>query len=303
MENKNFKLVLWGLILLVVGTVIFFGAWSRVDYEQVTVPEEEAVRRSKTIDEAFESVSISESACDIRLEPAADGVCRVEYSDSKYVSHKVYVKNNCLVIEEKDNRRNGFVFGLDFSGESHDLVVYLPEGEYSRLSVDSASAKLSAEEGFSFYSAEINTASGDVVLGNIVSDRLSIYSASGSVELKNIEAAGEINVGTASGTVALSNIRCRSLELGGASGDIELENVICSGEMSVETASGDVSFERCDARELEFETASGSIKGSLLSGKDFRIETVSGSIDVPKDSEGGICSIETVSGDAKITID
>jgi DUF4097 and DUF4098 domain-containing protein YvlB len=50
-------------------------------------------------------------------------------------------------------------------------------------------------------------------------------------------------------------------------------------------------------------TTSGSVKGSLLTPKIFYTDTTSGSVDVPRSTEGGLCEIQTTSGSIRITIE
>ena len=50
------------------------------------------------------------------------------------------------------------------------------------------------------------------------------------------------------------------------------------------------------------ETETGHVKGTLLSDKNFQVHSETGSIDVPKGKEGGLCSISTETGDVKIEI-
>ena len=53
---------------------------------------------------------------------------------------------------------------------------------------------------------------------------------------------------------------------------------------------------------INVETEIGDVKGTLLSDKKFQVKTETGKIDVPKETEGGLCVIETEMGDVKITV-
>ena len=64
-----------------------------------------------------------------------------------------------------------------------------------------------------------------------------------------------------------------------------------------------MSFTACDAGELHVKTDTGDVTGSLLSDKIFFAESDVGSVDVPKTTTGGVCEIQTNTGNIAITID
>lgn len=84
-------------------------------------------------------------------------------------------------------------------------------------------------------------------------------------------------------------------------GNIDLHDVV-AGTLSIITDTGDVNFDGCDADTINVETEIGDVKGTLLSDKKFQVKTETGKIDVPKETEGGLCVIETEMGDVKITV-
>ena len=71
----------------------------------------------------------------------------------------------------------------------------------------------------------------------------------------------------------------------------------------IESMSGDIRMERSDAGSFHMKTTSGDISGSILSRKDFDVETASGDIRLPKsDSSAPKCEISTSSGDVEMEI-
>ena len=63
-----------------------------------------------------------------------------------------------------------------------------------------------------------------------------------------------------------------------------------------------VLLDGCDAGHVIIETSSGNVKGSLRTGKQFKVKTGSGSVSVPADAAGGQCEIRTTSGNVSITV-
>ena len=112
-----------------------------------------------------------------------------------------------------------------------------------------------------------------------------------------------LTVGTISGGLHLSRVTCGSLAMETTSGSIDLTDTAVTTPIQAKTTSGDIRFTRADAATLELKTTSGSVSGSLLTPKIFYTDTTSGSVDVPKSTEGGLCEIQTTSGSIRITIE
>ncbi|MBO4540501.1 MAG: hypothetical protein J5736_00795, partial [Bacilli bacterium] len=72
---------------------------------------------------------------------------------------------------------------------------------------------------------------------------------------------------------------------------------------SLQTSTGDVAFEDSDSPDIYIKTSTGDITGTLLTGKRFTVHVSTGKPDVPSDDPtGGICVIDTSTGDVRIRI-
>ena len=85
-------------------------------------------------------------------------------------------------------------------------------------------------------------------------------------------------------------------------GKITLRDVIAEETLSAQNISGGVALEGCDGGTIRISCTSGSVKGALLSDKIFLTDSGSGSIRVPRSTEGGTCEITTTSGSIRIDI-
>ncbi len=304
-------LVLLGVLIVVLGFVLGGTGWlfRSGKYEEKTVD----------VSGSFDSINVETDSCDVRLALATDGKCRVEGRLQESMKLTAEVVNNTLVIKCKDSRKWYQLFNLN-SLESK-MTVYLPSEEFKSLKLTSASGDAAIPENFSFGTASVATASGDVEMNANVKDKLEITSASGDLKLGRIDSRADVKLQTASGDYEVKDINCgdlvislssgdlqassvkaSSLKINGASSEINLNDVVCSGAMTIHTASGDVNFKRCDAGSVKIDTASGDVEGSFLTGKVFTTHTASGDVRVPQDGKGGNCNIDTASGDINITI-
>jgi DUF4097 and DUF4098 domain-containing protein YvlB len=123
------------------------------------------------------------------------------------------------------------------------------------------------------------------------------------VILEELTAAGTVRVKTTTGEQSLRRVICGELDLEVNTGDVTLTDSVASGHLRAETTTGDVTLTRADAATLNLKTGSGSVKGSIRTPKVFYADSTSGSIDIPKSTEGGICEIKTTSGSIHITLE
>ncbi len=319
----KYRILIIGLVLFALGAALFFSAWASSGFGNLDLSTVEYEKKSLVIDESFHSLYITQPAEDVHIEPSPDGFCRVEYVDSNRAVYRISVENGCLTINRDIFEGSNWYDNIKFSTDSADnlLIIFLPRGSYDELRVNLASADFYAGGGFDFEKGEINTASGDVDIGAVITDSLNLNTASGDMRIGGLEldgielstASGDIRLGdasvsgslgihSASGDIELTDINCGSLEAETASGTQELCNVICSDAMNLESTSGDIRLEHCDAASLLLESTSGLISGTLLSGKDFDAQSTSGSIKLPESSGSAKCRIKTTSGDIHFEI-
>ena len=318
----KYRIVIIALVIFALGAVLFFGAWASMDFGSVELSPVKCEKKSLVISDSFHSVSITVAADDVHIEPSPDSICRVEYTDCSRAVYKISVENGCLTIKQEHTKGRNGRGGMGFSvgAEDNMLIVFLPRGSYKELCANLASADFYAGAGFDFETAEINSASGDMDIGAVVTGSLSAHSASGDMrvgglELDSIEldtASGDIELGdiscgiieiqSTSGDIELRDVSCGSLEVQSASGAQQLYNVLCRAELRLESTSGDMRLERCDAASLELESTSGYISGILLSGKDFDVSSTGGSIRLPESCGSCKCRIKTVSGDIDFSV-
>ena len=87
------------------------------------------------------------------------------------------------------------------------------------------------------------------------------------------------------------------------SGNVSINQSEASEKARFQLTSGDVGFVGFDAPEIEVTTVSGCVEGSLLSGKQFFVNSLSGNVQVPQNqSQSQTCTISTTSGDVHLTV-
>lgn len=89
--------------------------------------------------------------------------------------------------------------------------------------------------------------------------------------------------------------------LAGSTADIRCA-ASAAGAMRVRSSTGDIRLERVDAASLAIAATTGDVTGALCSEKRFAVHTGTGDVSVPATASGGVCEIETSTGDVHIEL-
>lgn len=305
-------LVLLGLVLFTV--VMTANRW---DFTRLSTSQFET--NTYTVDRAFHSIAVDTDTADIRVLPSEDRSCQVVCYEWGTAVHRVEVLDSILTITQTDDREWYDYIGINIGEPT--VTVYLPEGEYTALSVRESTGDVEISRNFSFSHMEITAVTGDVYNAASSSGEVKIKTDTGDIRVEAIEVgtlelsvstgqitaasvycAGELKLQVSTGEAELTDVECGSLASAGSTGDIFLQNVIASETLSVERSTGDIRLEGCDAAELLLKTSTGDVTGTLLTEKVFTAATSVGDVEVPETLHGGKCEITTDTGDIRIGI-
>ncbi len=296
----NKKITLWLIIagvLIVIGGVIFVATMAANNWDFSKMSSSKFETNTHTVTEEFDGISINTNTSDVRFVLSEDGEAKVECYEKSSVKHSVSVRGGKLVVEAVDNSKWHewiWSFGLP------TITVYLPETEYSSLTVQTDTGDVELPHGFRFGSVELSTTTGDIdCFASADSMKIAVTTGDICVENALVET---LSLSLTTGKTELKNVACENLTIGGTTGNIELDGVIASEKILVELSTGDVRLNGCDGAELFIKTSTGNVKGSLLTEKIFFASSDTGRVDVPKATTGGTCEIRTSTGDIRITI-
>lgn len=314
MKTSKKITIIVAVSLVIVGLLISFVAIAALDYDFTRMNTINFVTNTYSVDEDFTDISVNGAECDIRILSSNDGTCKIVCRESDKVSHSITVENDTLSVERYDTRKWYEHIGV-YWGDI-EIVVYLPQSTYGKLSAKNLSGDIKIPEVFSFSSADIQstsgnvnfsaevendltvkTVSGEVYIGKTAPQKLNVQSTSGDVTVEAVKAETSIKVKAVSGDIELTDAQCQSLTTDTTSGEVEFLNVIANENVRIESVSGDIELHKCDAQTLWLKTTSGNISGALLTEKIFFTDTLSGNVNVPKTASGGKCEIKTTSGD------
>ena len=307
-------------ILIMLGVIMLTAGMSMNKWDFKGLSTRKMQKNEHKISDDFTDINIIGDTADIILAIADDDKCKVVCFEEKTASHSVAVEGGVLTIAVNDEKSWLDYIGFNFSTPS--VTVYLPEGSYGNLKIESDTGDIKLPKEIKLGSIDISLTTGDVDCGASVADTIKIKTSTGDIKLTDVSAelinlsvstgditatgidcAKDVSLSVSTGKSQLSDVKCGSLTSTGNTGDITLTGVVASGKLSIERTTGDVELVGSDAGEIWIETSTGKVSGSLLSAKIFITNTNTGDIDVPKSTSGGICEITTSTGDIKITIE
>lgn len=319
--NKHVIASVIGGILMILGVALLGGAVLLSGFDIETLGTDEWETTAYNITDDFGKISVVSDTADVSFLPSDDGKCRVECKERKNMKYSVAtIDDGTLSIELVDSRR-WYEYISFFSFGKETVTVYLPNAEYESLYVRNDTGDVEIGDAFSFGKIDIALSTGDVrcfasVKGALtvkastgyitVSDTevgsMELRASTGDIKLSGVACAGNVSVKVSTGRVSLTDVTCADLHTEGDTGDIRLDGVIASGSIRAERDTGDVYLDSCDAASLKIKTNTGHVKGTLLTDKIFYVKSDTGNIRVPTSTEGGLCEIETDTGDVKIEI-
>ena len=300
--------------------------WERLE----TVPTYESV--SKELLSPFDSIYIDQIDADIKIICTDAKFPVIQYMESEHVKYRVQTSDEGeLHVEVEDSRRWYERFGIQLGKNEPATVLYLPQGEYKKLHVDTVSGDVTVSRGgvsdpdsvsagnLKFSTVDVRTASGDILFAAELLDiaPMNLQSTSGEIDVK-YATAGNISLKTASGDISATDCNPLALFVHSTSGDVELRNVNTE-RIHVETVSGDVAGKLLHTQvtqvltnsgEVELEsvhaavsanikTTSGEVSAVSSYAKELRVESTSGDVELRFD-DGIDVETETTSGDVRL---
>lgn len=218
---------------------------------------------------------------DIRVRESADGKINIRYENNgserqrqRYVFYS-FMEGNTVYTGLRIADNAVFLFNM----RSYAIVIYLeiPEG----MGV-----------------VDIKTASGEIGIENVKSEKLFTETASGDISLSRIS-ADELKIKSASGDIRLENGNGIHASAGTLSGNIEAKNITV-GELSLKSTSGDVSAESTKADIVDYSSQSGSLDITHLSAGQCKVKCTSGNVEI-EDSSIANADVGSISGDVTIS--
>ena len=275
------------------------------------------VHFEESYDANISDFKIDVDTTDVKFEPSTDSKILIIAEQTEKEYHEISTDNNTLSIKAIDNRK-GFE---KISSADLSMTIYLPLGTYGDFNYESSTGNLDIPDGYVFnkvvtkfstgnfnfksdvlthFSSEIST--GDITLSEVNTvETVNIKTSTGKVNLDKVNCTDIVRINTSTGKVNLIDLKAKNLDVETSTGNVTLSNTIIDEKINIKTSTGDVKLTNSDAESLTIKTSTGDVDGTLLTSKIFYV-TTGGSVDVPKSTEGGLCEVESSTGNVTFKI-
>lgn len=274
------------------------------------------VTETYELDKSFNKIKVDVDTSDVEFIKVNEGYGKVICKESKEHKHTVKIEDDTLKIEF-DHK---YVIHFGFASPDYKVQVYIPTTNEYDLDAVHTTGDFRIASDFTFTNIKVKGATGDNIISSNVKNSLniscstgkisisnmnptSIYieSSTGDAYLKDINCIGNINMKSTTGKKQFDNVKAQNLTLDSSTGASRLDKVTLVSKLSISASTGDVRISQSDAAEIDIKLTTGDVRAEFLTSKIVYAKSITGRVDVPKSTTGGLCSIETSTGDIKVT--
>ena len=282
------KIILLSIIAVALVGLLIVVLNGKIKINGIDLYEKTELVYENTFSEPVENLNIVTTNNDVKIEEKETEGIEVKIYDRKDAKPTAEVKDNTLYIDNKDEVRIGFSFGIN--GNSR-IEIIVPKGTTYNLKVEGTSSDVDSlidlkEVNIDTKSGDINlkdsintiinTTSGDILVGD--TNKLEITTTSGDIKTGNVKES--IYAKATSGDFLLGDINGK-LTLNTTSGDIKINSVNLTKDSSIKVISGDVVISKTNDIYIDAHAISGDIKVNTNNRKsdyELKINTTSGDI-------------------------
>ena len=282
------RIVLLAFIAVALTILLIVLLNGKIKIKGIDLYEKTELVYENTFTESISNLDIITTNNDVKIEEKEIENIEVKIYDRKDAKPTAEVKDNTLYIENKDEVRIGFSFGIN--GNSR-IEITVPKGTTYNLKIDGTSSDVDSLINLKNVNIEtksgdvnlknsidttINTTSGDITVGN--TDKLEITTTSGDIKTGSVKES--IYAKATSGDFLLGDINGK-LTLNTTSGDIKINKVNLTNDSTVKVTSGDVVIGETNDIYIDAHVVSGDVKVNTNNRKsdyELKINTTSGDI-------------------------
>lgn len=286
-------IIIVAVVFLISGGVVFGIGMANSNNELITNAIE--------LTDDFNKIEINLDTANFKIAPTTDSTKKVEIKEKEKDLHKVSVNDNTLSIKCEDNRPWYKKF-FDFNFKRQLVILYIPEGIYGNLNVNTSTGDIELPENFEFDNLKIEVSTGDINVNSKITNEIDVKASTGNINISNNNSIGNVKIETSTGDIKLNNLVGNNLNINTSTGDVIISNALFVNKLNIETSTGDVTINSSDFNEIRIETSTGDVDATFKTNKIIYAETSTGDTDYPHLTEGGICEIETSTGNIKVRI-
>lgn len=316
------RTVLLGLILLVVGALVFavgfFGSGQNLsavngDLGPISVRVGRGFGGGKsagtpvgnTGDKEYTVfmggityIELDENDADVVVTQSGDSKIHLIYQESADDAMEISCYNGKLTMKRRS--RNGLFF-FWFTDTDRRTELQIPHNLTTEVIVGSDNGSVTVKKVVISGDAAFSSGNGDVEIQTLYADKVTLENSNGGITAKDVHCA-DAALKNSNGKIDAADFSCASLEVRSSNGRITLTNVSAETTLYAKTSNGAVTVDDVSAgKSIELRSSNGSVRGTLAGSSDnYRItsKTSNGSSNLPADWGRGsiLLTVETSNG-------
>ncbi len=307
------------------GLILLLGLFIKIKFNPVELNNEKQIIKTYDISDDYSDIYIETKDADVRFVVSENGKTSVTCINGTK-KDVVGSFNKCLKVISEKKKKAGTVFNpvFDFRKDNAaDITVSLPYKRLGDVALITENGRIEADDFFlsDTVNSSLVTKNGEIIYcmnttgncfienenGNITvrslqCDYVDVKNKSGEISLTGSDIKGALNIKNGSGEFNAENVECENLTAESDSGDLYLKNFLSRVAVTVKENSGNVKIRKSDANAFIIDSKSGDVDAEFVSPKIYTVESKSGSVNIPESLSGGMCKINTDSGDIRVRI-
>jgi DUF4097 and DUF4098 domain-containing protein YvlB len=164
--------------------------------------EENSLLDERSINEAFNSISINSSNINIEIIPSDTASTKLSFTGSSSTKYTLdsSVKGDTLNVEVKQKSQSSFFSG--FNKSNLKLKMYVPKKDYEEVYIDNSNGKIEVDD-FKINNINIESGNGGIYLNNINAVSVSLNSSNGEIIFQG-NVTGDIKGSSSNGQIKLT---------------------------------------------------------------------------------------------------
>lgn len=224
---------------------------------------------------------VVEGICaDVKVVKSSNGKLNVNYvnngSDRQKQMYEFYSYKEGNTVYAGIRKVGKAVFFFNFAANTISINIELPEY---------------------MSSVSIKTASGDIMITDVKTDRLIAEAASGDIRINQVETT-DFRIRSSSGDLELNDVSAVQLYAGTMSGDVEANNLDAQN-LTLKSTSGDVNTRNVSSNIMDLSSLSGDVDMIHTKSSESKIRSTSGNVNI-NDFSMNNADVTSVSGDLKL---
>ena len=234
MRKSSKILLIVAIALVLLGGAIFTVGVIGMNKQNTTSINGKYQEKTYEGPEEIKAITINGSTDDVKILPYDKDGYLVKCFEQTKVYNNVSVKDGVLCIERQDTRK--WYDRISLFLKPTRVTVYIPEGIYDALKINTNTGNVVVEQNFTFDNADISCSTGDIQFLASTQHTLKLSVSTGNVTLRDGSKTfnqGDVSIKVSTGKTEIKGTTCTSFTSTGDTGDIFMSNLVSTGDMNI----------------------------------------------------------------------